>query len=242
MELAKFKQAVRKRLERIDAACVSLGEPGDVIQCPWSAVADSGSGYYVMGFNPGGSGGKHLCDTIRTISRDGSPTQQAPEKKYWTTLGHLANALGFGTDWYQQLFVTNLFPNSSRSVRTWKPAGRQSLLACADAIWPIHELMLSIVRPRFIIVSGISHGTSAFWLLWNKFRELHQMRTWDETMSDVTRGRDPQVKSFSIDGFPVLGADRLPRVTFIGVRHLSYGGPKHPDAVVDLVQAERRLG
>ncbi len=132
--------------------------------------------------------------------------------------------------------MTNLFPDFPQDICKWK--GKRSGRPVSDyveAIWPLHELMLSIVRPRFIIVSGISRRGSAFGLLWDRFHPTDTR--WDDTMSKVTKGDDPQIKSFSTSGSSVAKGNPRDCVTFIGIPHLSWRAPK-VKVISKLIQSE----
>ena len=239
--LKDFKMNAISCLEQAERDCSSyrlLDSPGDIIQCPPSAVKDGR--FYVMGFNPHGSGGTSLRHTTMDLSnapiRD-HPLDQA-SGSYWKNLCNLAEGLSFPADWKEDLFITNLFPDCSEDVPAWKERCDRPISKYVAAIWPLHELMLSIVRPRFVIASGIKPDEdSAFHLLWGKLKPDIK---WDDTMSYLTKERDRQVKSFSVNNLPVRGGDLLARVTFIGVKHFSRGGPSDSTVIKALIDSELR--
>lgn len=211
-----------------------LNKPGDLIQCRPEALRDSHGGFYFMGFNPGGSGKRSLSETIAELDIP-SPAEHPLSTAsgcYWPNLQVLAKCLDLSA---KNLFITNLFPDCAGRVPEWQENKHKTARDYIDAIWPLHELMLSFVRPRFIVVSGMG-GDSAFKLLW---RKLRPDMSWDDTMSKITK-EDPQVKSFSIDDLAVPKGKPLSRVTFIGVKHFSRGGPQSPSTVRKLVDHERR--
>lgn len=239
--LASFKNKAIRCLQKAEGISSWLREPGDIIQCSPSALSSSArckNRICIMGFNPGGSSGDALCITTKKLgqaSSSGAPIRDSHEP-YWRNLFKLVNELNLPPKQEESLFITNLFPNCSASIKVWKHAERRPNSAYVDAIWPLHELMLSIVQPRFIIVSGMG-PQSAFKLLW---RKLGSQTEWNGTMSPHTKALDPQVKSFSVDDLSVRDRDPLPRVTFIGIKHFSWGGPRIPGVVKVLIDAELR--
>lgn len=236
IDLKAFADQAIRCLEKVEGVYPWLEEPGDIIQCPPSALCKGD--FYVMGFNPGGAQGKSIRETSEEIPfsaiEDHPP--KSPPGSYWPNLSKLAGALDLGDTWENKLFVTNLFPDCSEDICKWK--GKRSGRPVSDyveAIWPLHELMLSIVRPRFIIVSGISRRGSAFGLLWDRFHPTDTR--WDDTMSKVTKGDDPQIKSFSTSGSSVAKGNPRDRVTFIGIPHLSRYAPQ-VKVISKLIQSE----
>lgn len=204
-------------------SCVDLDQPGDVIQCPPEALRPGK--YYLMGFNPGGGGGKSLRQTTKNLitAREGAPHPLLDNKHMWGNLDALAMRLE-GAEWQRRLFITNLFPNASRGVSAWlcTRGGRSQHRVAVECIWPLHQYFLSIVKPRFVIVHGQGAGDSAFRYLWELLvqKECPQA-DWNATMADETRKDDPSVKSFHRSTLQ-LGEGRPPaNVTFIGIRHLS---------------------
>lgn len=212
-----------------DAAC--LDDPGDVIQCPPEALRCGK--YYVMGFNPGGGGGKSLRQTTKNLitAREGEPHPLLGETM-WRNLDLLATRLE-GAEWQRRLFITNLFPNASSGVSTWFRGNRQARarMDYVRQIWPLHQYFLSMVRPRFVIVHGQGSRNSAFRYLWEFLTPgNHSNADWNRTMAPTTAG-DASIKSFQLPSLDLGVWGERPAVTFIGIRHLSYS-PSNFDVMI----------
>ncbi len=209
----------------------SLDEPGDVIQCPPSALREGR--FYVMGFNPGvskkngdQSDAKSLRETTQALvsakANDAHPLSDWSNG--WPNLTKLAEALEV-KDWQRDLFITNLFPDSSEEgVPGWLSAhgGHQQHLGHVKQIWPLHQLFLSIVRPRFVIVHGQGSVDSAFRYLWEYLVPPPKKSDadWNKTMAPAT-GEDLSIKSFPVAKLELGEGEPLSDVTFIGIHHLS---------------------
>lgn len=210
---------------------LSLKEPGDVIQCPPSALCEGE--FYVMGFNPGtGKPKDHdmrakslrvTTEELFSTKSDGHPLSGWNK---WNNLKNLADRLSKiegwqNEDWQQKLFITNLFPDASGGVSGWLRIRqrRRNHLECVQQIWPIHQLFLSVVRPRYVIVHGQGSRDSAFRYLW-EYLEPKSAPHWDDTMAPATK-EDKSIKSFVLPALDLDSGDQLKDVTFIGIRHLS---------------------
>lgn len=231
----KFSKEVIACLHDAESGCPSyrLSESlGDVIQCPPSAIRRGD--FYVMGFNPGcsnkrdGQGGdsdkpKLLLETTRKL-----PTLADTDKhplvgwtRGWKNLTNLAEALKVER-WQQELFITNLFPDQSPGVSAWlRDHHDLPMDRYVDAIWPLHQLFLRTVQPRFVIVHGQGSRHSAFRYLWEHLkRRDNKAVAWDKTMSDATKNSDPTIKYFDLNDLDLGGGVKLVNVTFIGIKHL----------------------
>ena len=202
---------------------------GDVIQCPPSALREGR--FYVMGFNPGVSKESDDHDVAQSLRKttqalvcakanDAHPLSGWP--RGWSNLTKLAEALK-EEDWQHNLFITNLFPDSSGGVSAWLRAhgGRRQHLEYVRQIWPLHQLFLSVVRPRFVIVHGQGSRDSAFRYLWEYLvQQQKPTEDWNETMAHTTR-EDLGIKSFRLPKLELGEGEPLSDVTFIGIKHLS---------------------
>lgn len=235
IDLEAFADRAIRSLEKAKGVYPWLDKPGDIIQCPPKALRKGD--FYVMGFNPGGDAGESIRNTTAKIPS--STAQDHPLKSatgnYWPRLCMLAEVLAVGDNREGKLFVTNLFPDCSAGIPGWKKKHGRPVSDYVEAIWPLHELMLSIVRPRFIIVSGINRRDSAFSLLWDRFHPADVC--WDDTMSKVTKADDPRIKSFSTSGRALAKENQRDRVTFIGIPHLSRYAP-NVKVISKLIQSE----
>jgi hypothetical protein len=223
IDLKAFADQAIGCLEKAEGVYPWLDKRGDIIQCPPGALREGD--FYVMGFNPGGDAGESIRNTTAKI-----PSSTAQDHPLKSVAGNsrprlcmLAEVLGLGDNRVGKLFVTNLFPDCSAGIPGWKKRHGRPVSDYVEAIWPLHELMLSIVRPRFIIVSGINRRDSAFSLLWDRFHPADMC--WDDTMSKVTKADDPRIKSFSTSGRALAKENQRDRVTFIGIPHLSRRAP-----------------
>jgi hypothetical protein len=232
-DVTDLESTSKKIIDLLEQAApwFSLDKPGDVIQCPPSALREGR--FYVMGFNPGISkkssdhrDDKSLRKTTQALvsakANDAHPLSKWSSG--WSHLMKLAEALEV-KDWQRNLFIANLFPDSSEmGVEGWKSAhgGRQEHLDCVKKIWPLHQLFLSIVRPRFVIVHGQGSKDSAFFYLWKYLvQQQNPEADWNKTMAPET-SEDPSIKSFSLQQLEVAEGEPLSDVTFIGIKHLSY--------------------
>jgi hypothetical protein len=216
-------------LDRAGSLYPCLDKPGDIIQCPPSALCKGD--FYVMGFNPGelkkggaDGGDKFLRETTQELvsakTNDAHPLSGWP--RGWSNFTNLAKALEV-EDWQHNLFTTNLFPDSSSGVSAWlgKHGGRRQHLEYVREIWPLHQLFLSVVRPRFVIVHGQGSRNSAFRYLWEYFvQQKDSAADWNNTMAPATGG-DLSIKSFPMAKLELGEGEPLSDVTFIGIKHLS---------------------
>lgn len=203
---------------------------GDVIQCPPSALREGR--FYVMGFNPGvstanddQSAPKSLRETTQALvsAKANAAHPLSAWSNGWSNLTKLAKALEV-EDWQHNLFITNLFPDSSGGVSAWlrDHGGRRQHLEYVRQIWPLHQLFLSIVRPQFVIVHGQGSRDSAFRYLWEYLvpPQKKSAADWNKTMAPAT-GKDLSIKSFPVAKLELGDGEPLSDVTFIGIKHLS---------------------
>ncbi len=125
---------------------------------------------YLLGYNPGGSNGPHLSNSINTLlskvensylDEDWSnqagewKTGQAPLQK---RVCWILNQLGYNP---RKICASNLIFMQSRDAN-----GVDYKLS--DICWKVHESILDIVKPKLLLVFGNS-GISPYGYLHNKF-------------------------------------------------------------------------
>lgn len=128
---------------------------------------------YFLGYNPGGTGGRSLKDSLPEMLTN---TENAYLDGSWDPRGkllapgrapmqlrtvHVLESLGLVP---RDVCASNLI-----FVRSTNSSGVE--LAMGDTCWPVHEAMLDIVQPRLIVSCGNS-ATSAFGYLLNRFGGL----------------------------------------------------------------------
>lgn len=167
MSFERFKAEATDRLENAASVYDWLDKPGDLFQCKPEALKKGT--FYLMGFNPGGgpAGQYTLRDTLKGMSivhsGEESDHPLLPDgkgkgwKRGWRNLDTMATALHI-KNWQSDLFITNLFPDISPRETCWDENHKGNLATFSAAIWPVHRLMLGIVRPDTIIC----HGKRAF--------------------------------------------------------------------------------
>lgn len=221
MDLAEFKSTVIEKLCAAKKTCAWLERRGDVIQCPWSAVQEGK--FYIIGFNPGVS--ENEGGTVRATTEGLTGGSQTHPLKDWKrgfgNLGRLADALD-APNWKSSLFVTNLFPDESPGVSAWlRQHHDRPVQQYVDAIWPLHQYFLSIVRPRYLIAHGQSSKDSAFKYLWDYLVKRHDKHAkWSASPPQVTGIADPSIKCFKVPDMTVCKDTGLDQLTIIGIRHL----------------------
>ncbi|MHB1993610.1 hypothetical protein [Metallibacterium scheffleri] len=209
-----------------------LKRPGDIFQCKTTAYRPGR--YYVMGFNPGGKGDAGVClqSTLEQLPAINDKKAKHPLSgtRVYGNLKKLACMLRAHDPqepdtWEDDLFITNLFPDASMGVRAWKQQNsHRPARDYVSAVWPLHQQMLSVVRPSYVIAFGQGSRDSTFRYLWDHLKDEDSHKTWDQTMNPKTKALDPTIKSFTVSELPVLSGT-LKNVTFIGIRHLSYHAP-----------------
>jgi hypothetical protein len=209
-----------------------LKRPGDIFQCKTTAYRPGK--YYVMGFNPGGKGDAGAClqSTLAQLLTTDDKAAKHPLSgtRVYGNLEKLACMLRARDpqepgSWQDDLFITNLFPDASMGVTAWKQQNNhRPARDYVSAVWPLHQQMLSVVRPSYVIAFGQGHGDSTFRYLWNQLKATAAQKTWDETMDPRTKALDPTIKSFTVSELQVQSGS-LKNVTFIGIWHLSYHAP-----------------
>lgn len=209
-----------------------LKRPGDIFQCKTTAYRPGR--YYVMGFNPGGKGDTGVClqSTLEQLHAINDKEAKHPlfGTRVFGNLKKLACMLRAhdpqeSDAWEDDLFITNLFPDASGGVGEWKSRNRHRPASdYVSAVWPLHQQMLSVVRPSYVIAFGQGPQDSTFRYLWNQLKATAAQKTWDATMDPRTKALDPTIKSFTVSELQVQSGS-LKNVTFIGIWHLSYHAP-----------------
>lgn len=142
-----------------------LHRPGS---CLYSAASTVAPGeVYVLGFNPGGTGGPPLGADLASMARrsknayldeewaPGGRIHSAGSAPMQQSVQTLLTALGFDP---RSVLATNLIFFQSRD------ATGVSYRTDADKCWPVHERMLSLVRPSLIIALGNGRGSAYSYL------------------------------------------------------------------------------
>lgn len=133
-----------------------LGEPGGILYSSHETLK-SGS-VYLLGFNPGGSNGAPLSESVRTML---SSSDNAYSDETWSNgngewepgkaplqqrIQWLLNELGLEIS---SVCASNLIFLQSRTASDIN-------FSLAKKCWPVHEAILEVVQPQLIIAFGNS--------------------------------------------------------------------------------------
>lgn len=215
-----------KKEELPDFANKQLGElvskPGSILYSSHETLAEAD--IYFLGYNPGGSDGQPISNSILNMLTSQSNSYLDEDwsnglgnfKKGQATLQKnvklLITSLGYDL---RTVCASNLIFAQSVNVK-----GVSSALA--DICWPVHEAIIDIVKPKVLLVFG-NGNPSPFSYLHNKFQ--------DEIEYVESGHGDWQIKTFkaNIDG-------RWVRI--IGFPHFSYYSPKNKEKMLNWVKAK----
>lgn len=215
-----------KKEELPDFANKQLGEllhlPGKILYSSHETLCQGD--VYLLGYNPGGSEGPSISDSISNMLSqfenayfdedwsNGAGDYKKGEAPLQKRVDLLITALGYDL---KAVCASNLIFAQSINVK-----GVSSALA--DVCWPVHEAIISIVKPKVFLVFG-NGNPSPFSYLHNKFQG---------EIEYVESGHDDwQIKTFkaNIDG-------RWVRI--IGFPHFSYYSPKNKEKMLNWVKAK----
>lgn len=215
--------AIEKELNRrvANALGVEVNRRGKILYSATSTL--SPGSMYLLGLNPGGIAGQPIASQLSAAlgtgnayldeiwDRNGKPYEQgkAPlQKRIQGLIGSLGHEL-------RGVCASNLVFMQSRD------AGGINFQQDADTCWPVHEWILSIVRPQLIIAFGNSRA-SPYAYLRSKFPGV------EETISfghGTTR-----VKAF-------LTSDSGRPVNVVGLPHLSRFSPDGKEHVLNFLRS-----
>lgn len=145
-----------------------LDQPGSLL---YSAADTLKEGtVYLMGFNPGGSNGVPLKDSINELA---SKTTNSYLDEEWSNGGGSYKA-GEAPLQQRVRWVLETLKQNPRDVCASNLIFLQSVSAgqinydLAEICWPVHEAILSIVKPEVILVYGNS-SVSPYGFLYSRF-------------------------------------------------------------------------
>lgn len=185
---------------------------GAVLYNGWDTLR-SNNGLYIMGFNPGGApnDSKSMIDYLNELKDN----HCSYEDECWYCSVDCRNAKHFGQKPHQKRVkelaqilghdVRKSFATNAIFVRSKKQDDLKASLKLFEKCWKIHQIFLSIIRPKIILCLGNGERSSAFALLKAKFRD-----------NEITSGG---VKEF-IGKMPMADGKVL-EVRIVGVRHPS---------------------
>lgn len=178
---------------------------------------------YLLGFNPGGSGGMPLGESLKNMLsynenayldecwRNGNGSWGPGEAPLQQRINWLLQELGAET---REVCASNLIFFQSRTANDIN-------FKLADSCWPVHEAILDIVQPKLILTFGNS-GVSPYGYLYAKFGDKQE---------EFPSGHGNwKVKGFSchINGRPTYVA---------GLPHLSRYSPVGKQDVIDWLKS-----
>lgn len=193
---------------------------GAVLYNGRGTLCKSNEGLYIMGFNPGGDPDKIETSVVKSLE-DLKENHCAYEDECWkkNCPKDCQNKEHFGIKPHQKKVkllaeilgydIRNVFAVNAIFIRSKSQGNPQESLEIFKKCWPIHELFLSIVKPKVILCLGNGEVMSSFALL----REKLALKP------DQIRSHG-QVKVFS-SAIAVFGGETI-NSHVIGVRHPSY--------------------
>lgn len=213
-----------KKEELQDFASHQLGEllskPGKILYSSHETL--SPGDIYLLGYNPGGVGGPPISNSIKTMLADNINSyldeswsnKTGVYKRGCAPLQRrvysLTKDLGYDL---RKVCSSNLI--FAQSVNA-----NQISVSLADICWPVHEAIISIVKPKTILVFG-NGNPSPFMYLHNKF---------SGNIDYLNSGHgDWKIKSFLMDAY---GRETL----IIGFPHFSYYSPINKDEMIERVK------
>ncbi|MCK7460015.1 hypothetical protein [Idiomarina aminovorans] len=178
---------------------------------------------YLLGYNPGGDSGQPIIEELDRCfereqsfykdvwqhragtSNNGSLVNRDVEKqtRYQRGVISFIDLLGFKLE---QVCASNLIFFQSHSAKTVNH--RQA----ADLCWPIHEVALSVVRPRLIVAIGNGNSGSAYSEVLR--RKRHNL-TWQLTPTWKSNYSNWRLKAFKYQ-------EEGQQVVVLGLPHLSF--------------------
>lgn len=190
--------------------------PGAVLYNGWGTLRPSNDGLYIMGFNPGGDPDDIKTSVIESLKdlkdkycsytdecwRKGcleDCQKHKGDKLHQKMVKELAEILGYD--------IREVFAANAIFIRSKEQSDLQESLKLFDRCWPVHQLFLSIVRPRTMLCLGNGEPSSAFAFLRMKLAPNEKPNSED-------------VKAFS--SVTAVSNDETINVRVIGVRHPSY--------------------
>jgi uracil-DNA glycosylase len=150
MRINEFIMSASEKLTPI------LNETGEILYSASRTLCEGK--YYFLGLNPGGSGGRSVRESLRNLAEDSSNAyvDQAWENRrgkfcpgehpLQKNAKHLFSVLETRIE---DICSSNLIFSQSPGE---KGAGYPEK---AEVCWPVHELILGIVRPKTIITFGV---------------------------------------------------------------------------------------
>jgi hypothetical protein len=187
-----------------------VNQPGKILYSSHETLCQGD--VYLLGYNPGGSEGPSISDSISNMLSqfenayfdedwsNGAGDYKKGEAPLQKRVDLLITALGYDL---KAVCASNLIFAQSVNAH-----GVSSALA--DVCWPVHEAIMSIVKPKVILVFGNS-SPSPFLYLHNKYQG-------EVEYFEAGHG-DWQVKTFKAN---IHGRS----VRIIGFPHFSYYSPE----------------
>lgn len=199
-----------------------LNQPGKVLYSSHETLCEGD--IYLIGYNPGGSEGRPISESILNMLNsesnayidedwsNGSGDYEKGQAILQKRVALLIAELGYDL---KTICASNLIFAQSVNV-----TGVSSTLA--DVCWPVHEAIIGIVKPKVVLVFGNS-SPSPFLYLHNKYQgEIEYF--------EAGHG-DWQIKTFQAN---IHGRS----VRIIGFPHFSYYSPKGKVQMLNWVQAK----
>ena len=188
---------------------------GDVLYNGWDTLRPS-NGLYIMGFNPGGDPTQIETSVVESLEKLNDNHCSYKDECWRKSCPDCQNKEHFGQSRHQsrvkqlaQVLGCNNIREAFAANAIFIRGNPQESLEIFKKCWPIHELFLSIVKPKVILCLGNGEVMSSFALL----REKLALKP------DQIRSHG-QVKVFS-SAIAVSGGETI-NSHVIGVRHPSY--------------------
>ncbi|MBX3329937.1 MAG: hypothetical protein KF722_06025 [Nitrospira sp.] len=187
-------------------------KPGSVLYNGWNTLCPS-HGLYIMGFNPGGDPDQIEISVIKSFEleddycsyedecwRKSCPhgcQKHRGQSVHQRRVKELAQVLGYK--------IREVFAANAIFVRSKNQNDLDERERLFDKCWPIHQIFLSIVKPKIILCLGNGERSSAFAFLKEKLK--------------AKESHVGNVKAF-LSEIPLADGETI-RSRIIGVRHPS---------------------
>lgn len=200
-----------------------MDQPGGILYSNYASLTKGD--VYFMGFNPGGIGGNTIRQSIDELP---CKTSNAYLDEEWGGVespcekGHhifqkrvcwLLEALSYDV---RKVCASNLI-----FVRSREAIG--VAYGLADTCWPVHEVILDIVKPKLILCCGNS-GASPYGYLKDRFSAVEQC-----SPDGLTQHGNWKIKTFTVN-------NEGDHVLVVGLPHLSRYNPMDKHQVIDWIK------
>ena len=201
-----------------------LNKPGTILYSSHKTIRKSD--IYLMGTNPGGTEGIDLRTNIDNLSNKETnayldeawdserTTYRKGEAPLQKRVQKILKGLGYNT---REICATNLIFTQSKNLQALK----YNFFDTANICWEVHEKLLSIVRPKIILVFGNSKQESPYSYLEHKYQ--------------ISKGTTEEECGYSNWKFKSFKTEKY---LVVGLPHLSYS--INPERAINFINKQRK--